>query len=194
MNARDKFNSVMGFETNCRNMKTEYGYWAGALGKWVKDGLPKIGDIPGNYLDGDLVRVSLPLREDTEFVDKSLISYFNLDPYPTKFPCDFSPMLKRRVIEEDEEQKIFVDEYGLTQKILKKGASVPMVIKYVIKNTDDFNEYKSLYSDNYHERLPGDWENLVKNLKNRSFAIRLGGYPFGFSGIGRTLMGDVNFM
>jgi hypothetical protein len=30
-------------------------------------------------------------------------------------------------------------------------------------------------------------------LKNRSFGIRLGA-PFGFSGIGRTLMRDVNYM
>jgi hypothetical protein len=27
MNAREKFNSVMSFETFSINMKTEYGYW-----------------------------------------------------------------------------------------------------------------------------------------------------------------------
>jgi uroporphyrinogen-III decarboxylase len=194
MNAREKFNAVMNFETDCQNMKTEYGYWAGALDKWAKDGLPKIGNLPENYLDGDLVRISLPLRPGSGFVDRSLISYFNLDPYPTKFPCDFSPMLEGKVIEDNDKHKIFVDEYGLTQKVLKKSASVPMIVKYVIKSAKDFNKYKDLYDKDYSKRLPKDWNNLVKELKDRNFAIRLGGYPFGFSGIARTLMGDVNYM
>jgi hypothetical protein len=194
MNAREKFNEVMGFEADCQNMKTEYGYWAGALDKWAKDGLQKIGDLPENYLDGDLVRISLPLRPGSGFVDGSLISYFNLDPYPTKFPCDFSPMLEGKVIEDNDNHKIFVDGYGLTQKVLKRSASVPMIVKYVIKTANDFNEYKDLYDSDYSKRLPKDWNNLVKELRDRKFAIRLGGYPFGFSGIARTLMGDVNYM
>jgi len=195
MNSRERFNAIMNFEHGVQNMKTEYGYWAGALKKWIRNGLPKVGDLPDNYLEGDLVRTSLPLRHDSnELADRSLISYFNLDPYPSKFPCDFSPMLDKKIIEENDEHEIFVDEYGLTQKVLKKSASVPMVLKYVIKTSKDFNDYKELYNDNYNKRLPKDWENLVKVLKKRSFAVRLGGHPFGFSGIGRHLIGDVNYM
>jgi hypothetical protein len=65
------------------------------LKKWFKCGLPKVGELlPENLLEGDLVRTSLPLSiKSKEFFDKALISYFNLDPNPTKFPCDFSPML-----------------------------------------------------------------------------------------------------
>ena len=195
MNAREKFNSIMNFERGVQNMKTEYGYWVGALEKWIESGFLKVRYLPDNYLEGDLVRMSLPLRTDnSEFVDRTLISYFNLDPYPSKFPCDFSPMFDKKIIEKNDEYEVFVDEYGLTQKVLKKSASVPMVLKYVINTSKDFNDYKELYNYDYRKRLPKDWENLVKVLKERSFAVRLGGNPFGFSGIARHLMGDVNYM
>lgn len=195
MNAREKFNAIMNFECGAQNMKTEYGYWAGALKKWIKVGLPKVEGLPDSYLEGDLVRASLPLRPDSsEFVDRAIMSYFNLDPYPSKFPCDFSPRLDKKIVEENNDYKIFIDEYGLTQKVLRKSASTPMVLKYPVKTSKDFNNYKESYSDNYSERLPKDWKSLVKVLKERSFAIRLGGYPFGFSGIARQLMGDVNYM
>ena len=69
-----------------------------------------------------------------------------------------------------------------------------MVLKYPIKTSKDFNNYKELYNDDYSKRLPKDWKSLVKVLKERSFAIRLGGNPFGFSGTPRHLMGDVNYM
>ena len=116
MNSREKFNAIMNFKRGAQNMKTEYGYWAGALKKWIKSGLPKVGDLPDSYLEGDLVRTSLPLRPDSdEFVDRIFMSYFNLDPYPSKFPCDFSPMLDKKVIEKNNDYEIFIDEYGLTQ-------------------------------------------------------------------------------
>jgi hypothetical protein len=76
--------------------------------------------LPDSYLEGDLVRASLPLRPDSsEFVDRAIMSYFNLEPYPSKFPCDFSPRLDKKIVEENNDYKIFIDEYGLTQKVAK---------------------------------------------------------------------------
>jgi len=195
LNTREKFNAVLNFQQNSKNLKVEYGFWAGTIRSWLKNGLPKIKDISNNILDSDLIRASAPLiSNNNEMTDKNVMTYFSLDPYPSKFPHDFSPILEKKVTEENNEYKIFFDEYGRKQKVLKEGSSVPMVLDYSIKTSKDFYKYKELYDDDYYKRLPKDWEILAENLRNRNFAIRLGGHPYGFSGMPRHLMGDVNYM
>lgn len=196
MNCREKFNAVMSFDTKAPILKTEFGYWAATVKKWFIQGLPKIEDIPKGVLDGDLVRGSSPLLSyGGELVDKNVRPYFKLDYYLAKFPFDISPMLEEKVLEEDKDYKIFTDRYGITQKVTKKCASIPMVIDYPIKNMRDFYSYISLYDDgDYKKRLPKNWESLVKKLKNRDYPIRLGGSPYGFSFLPRHLMGEVTYM
>jgi hypothetical protein len=53
------------------------------------------------------------------------------------------------------------------------------------------HEYISNYDLDFSKRLPKNWENLKKELKNRDFPIRLGGGPYGFSFMPRFLMGEV---
>jgi len=71
----------------------------------------------------------LPIgQKKEENIDKFFLNYFNLDPYPSKFPFDFSPLLPEKIIEENHEFKIIKDNYGATQKIIKVGTSVPMIL------------------------------------------------------------------
>jgi len=195
MNSRERFNAILDFEKNIENLKYEYGYWAGLLRKWNKQGHTNAEDPSKDLNDSDLVRISLPIDPEKEKnIDSFFLDYFNLDPYPFKFPFDLSPLLPERVVEENPEYKIVKDSYGATKKIKKKGTSVPMVMEYPIKTTEDFNNYKELYNKKFTKRLPDSWEKIVDFLKNRDFPIRLGGAPFGFSGMPRHLMGDVNYM
>ncbi len=196
MDSREKFNALMSFEDNAPNIKLEYGYWAGLIKNWNKDKAPVFEGIETDRADIDLVRMSAPLTPGSNEpgLDERLMNYFGLESYPAKFPCNFSPMLVKKELEKNDEYTIFLDEYGLTQKVLGKGTSVPLTLDYPVKNSKDFDNYKALYSRDLKSRMPKDFENLAKSLKNRDFAIRLGGHPFGFSGTARHIMGEFNYM
>jgi hypothetical protein len=195
MNSREKFNAIMSFDNNSPNMKAEFGYWAGTIRSWFDQGLPKLRNIPESVLDGELIRGALPLyNESNELVDMNVLPYLKLDSYLAKFPFDISPRLGSKIIKEDDREKIYIDNYGLTNRVSKECAGIPMVLDYPIKNSKDFNDYKNYYDDNFSARLPENWNDLVKNLKYRNFPIRLGGNPFGFSFLARHLMGEVGYM
>jgi len=198
MNSRQKFLSVMNFEETAAIPKTEFAYWAGTISKWFGQGLLKIKDVPEEILDPESIRGSKPLTlKYTDEVDNNVAPFFKLDSYLEKFPIDYSPMLPRRVLDENNDYRVFVDKYGLTNKVLKHKSSIPMVTDYPIKNRKDFYEYISLYDNSsagIAKRLPSDFSNLASELKNRDFPIRLGGNPFGFSFLARHLMGEVTFM
>jgi len=195
MNSREKFNAVMSFDDNSPNMKAEFGYWAGTIKTWFDQGLPRLHNIPDNILDGELVRGSVSIYPgDDELIDRNVLPYFKLDSYLAKFPFDISPQLASTIIKDDKREKIYTDKYGLTNKVSKECAGIPMVLDYPVKNSKDFNGYKKYYDDNFQARLPDNWGDMVNYLKYREFPIRLGGNPFGFSFLARHLMGEVGYM
>jgi uroporphyrinogen decarboxylase len=195
MNSREKFHSVLSFEQCAENMKVEYGYWAGTIRKWLHSGLPALEDVSESLTDGDLIYASAPLSSAyTEKIDRNVSSYFHLDFNALKFPIDMSPMLEKKTIEDNDEFTIFTDNFGITQKVMKKGASVPLFIDYPVKYKNDFFKYIELFDDDYKKRLPKNWDTLKITLRNRDFPIRLGGNPFGFLGFPRHLMDATRYM
>jgi len=221
VNSRERFLAVLNFESGIKNLKYEYGYWAGLIRKWNKNNNLNIQEPPESLKDSDLVRVSLPLdyvinqkndyenikdykdnkgyqdkksSKSSEYLDTFLMKYFNLDPYPAKFPFDLSPMFSKVILEDKDDYIVFKDNYGITQKILKKGTSAPMSIDYPIKSLKDFYDYMQFYDKDFKKRLPENFDKLALKLKDRDYPIRLGGNPFGFCGMPRHLMGDVNYM
>jgi len=101
MNSREKFNAVMGFEANTPNLRVEYGYWAGIIKSWNKEGIDVFKGIKTELKDTDLVRMSLPLSPDIKEnnLDTVLTKYFGLESYPVKFPCDMSSQMPKKVLE-----------------------------------------------------------------------------------------------
>ncbi len=195
MNAREKFHSVMTDDNRSINMKTEFGFWASTIKKWFEEGLEKNEEsIPEGTLDAKIVRASSNIEGSDEITDSNTLKYFNLDSYLAKFPFDLSPMFEKKIIQENDDYLIFKDNYGLTQKVIKKNAATPQVMDYPIKNRDDLYQYIDHYDFNFSKRLPKNWEKLQKDLKTRDFPIRLGGGPFGFSFLPRFLMGEVVYM
>jgi hypothetical protein len=195
MDSRQKFHAVMTYDDRSINMKTEFGFWASTVRKWFVEGLDKIQDsIPEGALDGKIVRASADIEGSEEITDPNTLRYFDLDSYPAKFPFDLSPMFEKRTIDENDDYLIFKDNYGLTQKVIKKGAATPQVIDYPIKSRADLYKYFDNYDYDFSKRLPKDWEGLCRKLKTRDFPIRLGGGPYGFSFMPRFLMGEVGYM
>ena len=193
MNARDRFNAIMSFDTTVKSLKTEYGYWCGTIKNFIKEGMPVVKELPQNISNNSSI-MGYPKIDDNskEIVDENVKSFFNLDPYIAKFPFDVSPMLPEEILEENEHYKIYKNKYGITLKERKDGTSAPLDLDFPIKDRKDFENYKQYYDFNFKKRLPEKWDIIKQNLKNRDFPIRLGGNPFGFLGFPRHLIGTTN--
>lgn len=195
MDSRQKFNSVFDGDDTISVPKVEFAYWVGTLRRWAGEGLKLKEDIPDCLLDSDSLRGAKPLSKDYALkTDRSVMEYFRLDSYLEKFPFDISPMLKKETVLEDGQKIIYKDEFGITNKMLKQNPGIPMVLDYPIKDRKSFYSYISTYDRDFKKRLPVDFDEMAKILKERDFPIRLGGNPFGFSFLARHLMGEVMFM
>jgi hypothetical protein len=204
MNSRQKFNSTMERRIGFKIPKTEFSYWAGCFRRWPMEGLGGETPIPDSALNGDVVRGSVrfghgdPFLERLfthELVDNSVRPLLELDSYLAKFPFDLSPGLEKKMIEETEHHKIFKDSYGLLIKQIKGNAATHHTIEYPIKTKNDFEGYKDLYHiDDVLLRIPAPIEKIEAGLKDRSYPIRLGGNPYGFTFFPRMLMGEIGYL
>lgn len=203
MTAREKFLAVMSLEPAAPCPKAEFGYWAGAVRRWLKEGLPCRAPVPSGALDGDLVRGSVPFGFESalvsktgtsELVDGNVMPALGLDSSLAKFPIDFSPRLPRRILQEDERRRLFTDSYGITKMIMKENAATWHSVDFPIKCRADLRAYIDRYDSNYAGRLPCGIDELASALRDRPYPIRLGGEPFGFTYLPRALMGDVGYM
>jgi hypothetical protein len=203
MTAREKFLAAMRFEPGAPCPRVEFGYWAGAVRRWLREGLPESRPIPPEALDGDLVRGSRPFGFESslvsksgtgELVDANVMPALGLESHLAKFPLDFSPRLPRRVLEEDKRHKLFTDSYGITKLVTKENAATWHSVDFPIKSRGDLAEYIARYDEDYAGRLPAGIDELAAALAERDYPIRLGGEPFGFTYFPRALMGDVGYM
>jgi hypothetical protein len=203
MTAREKFQSVMRFTPGAPCPKAEFGYWAGAVRRWLREGLPLTEEVPADALDGDLVRGSVPFGFEsrliskagtTELVDRNVMPVLGLESHLAKFPIDFSPRLPRRVIQDDDRRRLFTDSYGITKMVMKENAATWHSVDFPIKSRRDLKDYIARYDTDYASRLPAGGEELAAALADRDYPIRLGGEPFGFTYFPRSLMGDVGYM
>ena len=195
MDSREKFHAVMDGQDIVHIPKTEFAYWAGTIRRWLSEGMPEIEPVPADILDSEPMRGAKPISPAYgKKADRNVMEYFGLDSFVEKFPFDMSPQLKEEIISEDSSYRIYRDSYGLTNKISMKDPGIPMALDYPVRDRKSFQDYISLYDDDFSKRLPPDFDDLAERLKSRDFPIRLGGNPFGFSFLGRHLMGEVGFM
>ncbi len=202
--AMRKFNAAMEREGSFPIPKAEFAYWAGCFRRWPEEGLAIDRKIPDTVLDGDIVRGSVrfgtgdPDLETIfadELVDEWVRPLLGMDSYLAKFPFDVSPRFTKETIEETEHHRIFKDSYGLTIKQVKENAATHHTVEYPITNMEDFSRYKELYNAaDYRKRLPAPIDQLRRGLSNRSYPIRLGGNPYGFTFFPRMLMGEVGYL
>ena len=66
--AREIFNKVINFESGPRTLNWEFGYWAGVIERWYKEGLPSIRPIPQdvNFAD-DVLGPALPVSSQIQY-------------------------------------------------------------------------------------------------------------------------------
>jgi len=182
----------MRFEPGVKAPKVEFGYWTTALKRFVREGLPVVEPLPPDLPDNGTVSGAEQVWSgDGVVIERNVRACLGLDPYPAKFPIDVSPRLPEKVLEESEDYRVYTDRYGITMKVYKKGTTPPLDLAFPIAGRADFERYKEHYpAAGLARRLPADWEKLAPSLRARDFPIRLGGFPFGFFGFPRHLIGS----
>lgn len=194
MNSREKFAAIMDFDGSAKSMKVEYGYWVGTIKRFFREGLPRVEEISDTLLSSEGVEGGTKIDPGSgRLVDKNVRSYFKLDSYLSKIPMDISPGLKKRIIEDNEKYRIYTDNFGITQKIIKGSPSMPLYMDYPVKDRKDFHDYIQGYDGDIDKRFPENWDQIRDILKDRDYPVRLGGNPFGFFGFPRHIMGNSNF-
>ena len=190
MTARETFLRTMRFEKGSQSLKAEFGYWTTTVKRFLREGMPRVQEIPGTLSDnGTISGAEKADPAGVEFTDLNVRSCFHLQSYAAKFPVNYSPLFPVKVLEEDAESRTFIDQYGITKKERKTGTSPPLDIRFPIASRKDFEAYTEHYTRDFSARLPRDWKRLCLSLPTRDFPIRLGGFPYGFLGLPRHLLG-----
>jgi hypothetical protein len=190
MNARETFLAAMRFETHTPVLKAEFGYWTTTIKRFIREGMPVMSPLPAGLTDnGTIGGADRVDPSGSEVPDENVRPACGLASYPAKFPCNYSPLLPVRVLEEDAEYRTVVDTYGITKKERKTGSTPPLDIAFPVSSRADWEAYKERYTRDFTPRLPKDWPALARRLKDRGYPIRLGGFPYGFLGMPRHLLG-----
>ena len=215
MNARERFNEVMNFNTRVSPPKWEFGYWGENYENWYKEGLPRI-DYPtvpapsGTHVDlyGPCWRTatggSLPagiavlgggLYYPTQsfVLDSDVRTALSMDKGQISVNVNllFSPQFDVVVNDEDEFKLIYTDIDGVKRVYMKETGVIPMALENVIRDWAGWNKLKDerLNIGSIKDRFPANWNQLLATYRNRDFVLVLGGYPAGYFGTLAHLMG-----
>ena len=92
--ARSLFNNIINFKNSKRTLNWEFGYWAGAIDNWYKEGLPRIKGLPENItiaedVLGPALPASPPPYGKSFLRDFDVSSFFDLENFGKLVgPCD----------------------------------------------------------------------------------------------------------
>ena len=190
MTARETFNATMRFDRAQPALKAEFGYWTTTVKRFLREGMPQKEALPPGLSDNATISGATAVDPGGSTVsDVNVRAACGLDSYAAKFPCDFSPLLPARIVEEDAEYRTLYDSYGILKKERKTGSTPPLDLEFPVKNRADFESYRTHYGQDYRPRLPKSWDSLRAKIRSRDYPIRLGGFPYGFLGLPRHLMG-----
>ena len=219
MNTRERFLEIMNFNPNVHSLKWEFGYWGETIENWYKSGLPKkkypvlnkIITTPTSSLyipawtsqgidklpNGIAVTAGGLYWPTQGFpLDNDVRKYFKMDNTQRLVDVNmhFSPMFDVKVIAEDDKTFEYIDIDGVRRVFLKDEATIPTSLEWPVKDKASWEKLKDerLNLKNIKERFPANWDELVKEYKNRDYPLALGGYPHGFFGTPAHLIGYEN--
>lgn len=129
-------------------------------------------------------------------LDKDVKEYFQFDSCQQVVCAEqfIYPNFEIKFLREDEKYIDYIDIDGATRRYSKSQQVLPGGLDWIVKDWNSWNELKEerIRLDNIKERLPGNWDELVKEYKNRDYPLVLGGYPNGLFGSLTHLIGYEN--
>jgi uroporphyrinogen decarboxylase len=186
----------MNFEKPDRNLIWEMGYWRETIDRWYQEGLPKNHGLATEGDPGQGVRGEASPHDPlstSRSQDRDVHDYIGMDDSLVALPINSGPHppFEPIVFEETENFVVSQDEFGVKKRINKKGASIPEFIDWQVKNQRDFEKLKEeRFQPILEQRVPSQWKTLVEAHENRDYPLAIGGYPYGFYGFLRYLMGE----
>jgi len=216
MTTLERFLETCKFNKHVAPPKWEFGYWGETIDNWYSQGLPKhqypaLDDtvttptrslflpawksLPGDKLPRGIAVMAGGLYWPTQAfpLDYDVKEYFGMDR--TQELVDVNglacPMFEFELKFEDERYWDFVDLDGIVKRFQKEPQTMPAGWVWPVKDWETWNVYKEerVRLDNITDRLPPDWDKLVKGYRDRDFPLAVGGFPHGFFGTLAHLMG-----
>jgi hypothetical protein len=186
----------MNFEKVDRTLFWEMGYWKDTIERWYSEGLPKKNDLTRGLNPGEGIRAENAPHEEFFLKerkrDTDVHHYFQFDSGMVCLPVNslIHPAFEQVIFEETEEYIILQDGFGVKKRLGKKVASRPQYLRWPAEDRKGFEFLKDRLKPVLKERIPSQWDALIKDYSNRDYPLTLGGYPIGFYGALRFLMGE----
>jgi len=204
INTRERFLSVMNFRNCDRTLLWEMGYWTGALRRWYKEGLPCSKGVPSDLPDGrSMSGQDMPIDPETlDPIDaakreEDVCRYFAMDEPMWRLPLNnyVYPQFKPEILEDHGHWILHRNEFGVVVKDQKDRNGFPDWVSTPVQTRDDWEKLKAeRLQPKLAGRLPNNWEQCKEKFKNRTYPLIFGGYPAGFYGIARFLLGEERVM
>jgi hypothetical protein len=162
---RERFARTMHYQPVDRIPIWDFGFWDETIPKWREQGMPE---------------------------GVSTDEFFGMDRQWHGVPVSLGmiPGFEEIVYEEDERTRLMRGGDGVVCRVSKVGASIPTFIEFPVKNRADFEEMKERYDPDDPRRYPQDWDERVKQYRDRDYALGIG--AGGFFGWVRGWMGVEN--
>ena len=194
MNTRERFQAVMNFEPVDRTLLWDVGYWAGAVRRWYAEGLPRHAGIPDDVADGLSIWAEFIIgypqdrRRDFDIHDS-----LGMDEPLYRVPLSvwLVPAFKEEILEDHGEWVLRRNADGIIMRNRKDWSGFPCYVRGPVGNREDWERIKAeRLRPTLEDRLPSNWGDLVKEFKDRSYPLTIGGGPAGFYGGARELLGQ----
>ncbi len=197
MTDKERFHAVMGFEPADRVPFWEQGFWGGTIERWYSEGMPRRHGVQGDPAWGDTVRgPASPIAPGDRFCLDALEAS-GLDKPTLRVPVQLYlwPLFEEKVLEDRGDQVVMRDEMGIVKLRPKARDSIPNFFSWPVSTMEDLEQVAAERLDpDTPGRFPADWESAIAELNAYDGVVAFGGYPCGFFGAPRFLMGEVELM
>ncbi len=196
MDARERFLAIMNFDTTVAPPKWEFGYWAGAVRRWYREGLSERVGIPDTVPDGDGVTGPGLAGRWERPRDQDVSAACALDPGMERVPINnlIWPPFKEEILEDHGDWVVRRDVEGVVRRDRRDRSSLPRFVGWPVQTRDDWERLKAeRFRPTLEGRFLGDWPADKARLRSRTFPLDIGGSQ-GFFGTPRTLLGEENHL
>jgi len=194
MNDKERFQAIMRFEPPDRVLRWEQGYWGGTVDRWYREGMQNKRGVHGHPAFGDTVRGPATPIALGDRICHDVREQARLDLPSLRVPVELflHPAFEEEVREETDDMRVVRDELGIVKQVPKTSDSIPHFLSWPVASIEDFERLAAERLDPENAgRLPPGWKTSIEELNEYEGVVALGGYPCGFFGAARYLMGEV---